>query len=76
MAVYIYIYKKLLIHLEKIKKKKKKNTKIERKKLEKLANHEYLRKLARERFDEHLDLFTFLSDLSNDCETFVQMLLI
>ena len=75
MYIYIYIniYKKLLIHLEKIKKK---ITKIERKKLEKLANHEYLRKLARERFDEHLDLFTFLSDLSNYCETFVQMLLI
>ena len=32
-------------------------TKTKRKKLEKLANHEYLMKLVRERFDEHLDLF-------------------
>ena len=38
---------------QKITKKKKKN----RKKLQKLANHEYLMKLVREHFDEHLDLF-------------------
>ena len=44
---------KLLIHLDKIKKITKKN----RKKLQKLANHEYLMKLVREHFDEHLDLF-------------------
>ena len=56
---------KLLVHLE---KKIKKNTKTKRKKLEKLANNEYLRKLVSERFDEHLDLFTFPSDLLNYCE--------
>ena len=58
---------KLLIHLE---KKIKKITKAKRKKLEKSASHEYLRKLVSERFDEHLDLFTFPSDLSNYCENF------
>ena len=45
-------------------------TKTKRKKLEKLASHEYLRRLVSERFDEHLDLFTFPSDLSNYCENF------
>ena len=38
--------------------------------MEKLANHEYLRKLLHERFDEHLDLFTVPSDLSNYCLNF------
>ena len=38
--------------------------------MEKLASHEHLRKLVSERFDEHLDLFTFPSDLSNYCENF------
>ena len=38
------------------------------KKLEKLTNNEYLRKL--ECFDENLDLFTCPSDLSNYCENF------
>ena len=56
---------KLLVHLE---KKIKKNTKTKRKKLEKLTNNEYLRKLVSERFDENLDLFTFPSDLLNYCE--------
>ena len=42
---------KLLVHLE---KKIKKIAKTKRKKLEKLTNNEYLRKLVRERFDEHL----------------------
>ena len=58
---------KLLVHLE---KKIKKITKTKRKKLEKLRNNEYLRKLVSERFDEQLDLFTFPSDLSNYCENF------
>ena len=58
---------KLLIHLE---KKIKKTTKTKRKKLENLANHEHLRKLVRNRFEEHLDLFAFPSDLSNYCENF------
>ena len=58
---------RLLIRLE---KKIKKITKTKRKKLEKLANHEYLKKLVRERFDGHLDLFTFRSDLLNYCENF------
>ena len=58
---------KLLINLE---KKIKNITKTKRKKLEKLANHEYLRKLVRQGLDEHLDLFTFPSDLSNYCENF------
>ena len=58
---------KLLVHLE---KKIKKITKTKRKKLEKLTNNEYLRKLVIERFDEHLDLFTFPSDLSNYCKNF------
>ena len=34
-----------------------KNYEKNRKKLQKLANHEYLMKLVREHFDEHLDLF-------------------
>ena len=34
----------------------------------KLVNYEYLRKCVSERFDEHLDLFTFPGDLSNYCE--------
>ena len=38
--------------------------------MEKLANHVYLRKLLRERFDEHLDLFTVPSDVSNYCLNF------
>ena len=38
--------------------------------MEKLANHEYLRKLLHERFDEHLDLFTVPSDLANYCLNF------
>ena len=58
---------KLLLHLE---MKIKKIIKTKRKKLEKLANHEYLRKLVLERFDKHLDLFTFPSDLSSYCENF------
>ena len=52
---------KLLVHLE---KKIKKITKTKREKLEKLTNNEYFRKLVSERFDEHLDLFIFPSDLS------------
>ena len=36
--------------------------------MEKLVNYEYLRKCVSERFDEHLDLFTFPGDLSNYCE--------
>ena len=58
---------KLLIHLE---KKIKKITKTKRKKFEKLANYEYLRKLVSARFDKHLDLFTSPSNLSNYCENF------
>ena len=54
---------KLLIHLE---KKIKKITKTKRKKFEKLANYEYLKKLV----SEHLDLFTSPSSLSNYCENF------
>ena len=52
-----------MVHLEK-------NTKMKQKKLEKLTNKGYLRKLESDRFDEHLDLFTFPSDLSNYCENF------
>ena len=33
-------------------------------------NNEYLRKLVNERFDEHLDLFTFPIDIPNYCENF------
>ena len=58
---------KLLVHLG---KKIKKFTKTKRKKLEKLTNNEYLRKLVIGRFNEHLDLFTFPRDLSNYCENF------
>ena len=38
--------------------------------MDNLASHEYLRKLVIGRFDEHLDLFTLASDLSNYCENF------
>ena len=62
---------KSLVHLE---KKIKKISERKRQKLEKLPNHEHLRKLASERFDEQLDLFTFPSDLSNYCEKLSQML--
>ena len=58
---------KLLVHLE---KKINKIIKTKRKKFEKLTNNEYLRKLVSERFDEHLDLFTFPCDLLNYCENF------
>ena len=56
---------KLLVHLE---KKIKIITKTKRKKLEKLKNNEYLRKLVSELFDKHLDLLTIPRDLSNYCE--------
>ena len=58
---------KLLARLE---KKIKEITKTKRKKLEKLTNNEYLRKLVSEHFDKRLDLFTFSSDLLNYCENF------
>ena len=64
---------KILVHLE---KKIKKVTKTKQKKLEKLMNNEYLRKLLSERFDEHLDLFTFPIDVPSYCEIFDQILLI
>ena len=38
--------------------------------MEKLTNNEYLRKLVSERFDEHLDLLPFPSNLLNYCENF------
>ena len=55
------------MHLE---KRIKKILKTKQKKLEKLANHKYLRKFVSERFDEHLDLFTFPGDLLNYCGSF------
>ena len=58
---------KLLVHLE---NKIKKITKTKQKKLEKFTNNKYLRNLVSERFDKHLDLFAFPSDLSNYCENF------
>ena len=45
------------------------------KKLESLYNNEYLRMLVRERFNEHLDLFTFPKAFWNYCDIFIQILL-
>ena len=45
------------------------------KKSERLYNNEYLSMLLGERFNEHLDLFTFPKAFWNYCDIFIQILL-
>ena len=58
---------KLLVHLE---RKIKKIKKTKRKKLEKLAGNPEIKQLVSERFDEHLNCFTFFNDFVDFCENF------